>query len=60
MDHGNYFLIFKIALGGNALAQAKEEHTFENMMIHANNTAKQIYELICQGHRVTLAHGNGP
>lgn len=51
---------FLIALGGNALAQAKQKHTSENMLTNAKNTAKQILSLIEQGHKIALAHGNGP
>lgn len=44
-----------IALGGNALGNTPEEQ--RELAAHA---AKAIAELIAQGHRVVISHGNGP
>lgn len=49
-----------IALGGNALIQAKEKGTFEEMKLNCENTAAQIADLIAAGHSVSVTHGNGP
>lgn len=44
-----------IALGGNALGK-----TISSQAEVCKETAKAIADLICQGHQVTVCHGNGP
>jgi len=49
-----------IALGGNALLQRGQKGTFEEQYANVKRTAKKIAELIDDGYRVALTHGNGP
>lgn len=44
-----------IALGGNALGKTPEEQ-----LKLVKNTAKSIVEIVKKGHKVIIAHGNGP
>lgn len=44
-----------LALGGNALGNNAEEQ-----LELVKNTAKTVVDLISQGHRVVIGHGNGP
>ena len=44
-----------IALGGNALGENLAEQ-----MVAVKSTARSIVDLIAQGHRVVITHGNGP
>ena len=44
-----------IALGGNALGESLAEQ-----MAAVKSTARSIVDLIEQGHRVVITHGNGP
>ncbi|HXW94628.1 MAG TPA: carbamate kinase [Nitrososphaerales archaeon] len=49
-----------IALGGNALLQRTQKGTFEDQYNNVEKTATKIADLIEQGYRVVLTHGNGP
>ena len=49
-----------IALGGNALLQRKQKGTFEDQYSNVEKTAVKIADLIEDGYRVVLTHGNGP
>ena len=49
-----------IALGGNALLQRTQKGTFEDQYGNVEKTATKIADLIEQGYRVVLTHGNGP
>ena len=49
-----------IALGGNALEDGKCSPTSENQLKVIKETCKHIVEIIKEGYRVTLVHGNGP
>jgi len=49
-----------IALGGNALLQRTQKGTFEDQYGNVEKTAVKIADLIEQGYRVVLTHGNGP
>jgi carbamate kinase len=49
-----------IALGGNALLQRSQKGTFEDQYGNVEKTAKKIADLIQQGYRIVLTHGNGP
>ncbi|HYN59127.1 MAG TPA: carbamate kinase [Rubrivivax sp.] len=44
-----------IALGGNALGENLAEQ-----MVAVKSTSRSIVDLIAQGHRVVVTHGNGP
>ena len=49
-----------IALGGNALLQAGEKGTDQEQLSHVKETAARCLEIIQEGYRVVLTHGNGP
>jgi carbamate kinase len=49
-----------IALGGNALLQRTQKGTFEEQYGNVKKTATKIADLVQQGYRVVLTHGNGP
>lgn len=49
-----------IALGGNAIASAQGHGTLEEQRAAVRDSAAQIAEIIADGHRVVLTHGNGP
>jgi len=49
-----------IALGGNALLQRTQKGTFEDQYGNVEKTAKKIADLIQQGYKIVLTHGNGP
>ena len=44
-----------VALGGNALGKTPEEQ-----LELVKETAKQIVNLVVEGHEVVVVHGNGP
>ncbi|MDA1476492.1 carbamate kinase [Bacillus changyiensis] len=48
-----------LALGGNAI-QTGNGATAEDQKQACSQTAKQLVELIKEGHRLVLTHGNGP
>ncbi len=52
--------IVVIALGGNALQTSGEDPTYENQRKNIAKVVKQITELIKEGYRVVITHGNGP
>ena len=49
-----------IAIGGNSLIRAGEKGTVSEQAANARRTAKAIVELIKEGHRLVVTHGNGP
>jgi carbamate kinase len=49
-----------IAIGGNALIQAKEVPTIETQRRHVAATCRAVADLIADGWRVIVTHGNGP
>src|SRR3990172_9157835 len=49
-----------IALGGNALLQAKEKGTAEDQLKHVHETAVYFLEIIKEGYLISVTHGNGP
>lgn len=49
-----------IALGGNAISSAQGRGTLEEQRAAIGESARQIAEIIADGHRVVLTHGNGP
>lgn len=49
-----------IAIGGNSLIEDPKNVTIESQYEAARKTAAHIARLIKAGHRVVIAHGNGP
>jgi carbamate kinase len=49
-----------VALGGNAILQRQEKGTAEEQFVNVRTACKHLVEIIEQGHRVTITHGNGP
>jgi carbamate kinase len=49
-----------IAIGGNSLIRAGERGTLEEQFSNARATAKSMVQMISQGWRVVITHGNGP
>ena len=49
-----------IALGGNAILQAKQEATYDNQVKNVQKSTENIAKIINKGYDVILTHGNGP
>ncbi len=49
-----------IALGGNAISQQFEEGNIHQQFTNTRQSLRGVVELIRQGHRVLMTHGNGP
>ncbi|MAT38146.1 MAG: carbamate kinase [Ectothiorhodospiraceae bacterium] len=49
-----------IAIGGNSLIRAGERGAINEQLGNARATAKSIVQMIAQGWRVVVTHGNGP
>lgn len=49
-----------LALGGNAITKAKEKGTRDEQWSNIQSTCRHIAELVRQGHRIVITHGNGP
>lgn len=49
-----------VALGGNALQEAGKPATAEVQLEVIKNTSKHLADLIENGYRIVIAHGNGP
>jgi carbamate kinase len=49
-----------VALGGNAILRAKELSSYTAQFENVRRTCAQIAELIAEGYRPVLSHGNGP
>jgi len=49
-----------IALGGNAILRPGDTGTAAQQFKNVHETCKQIAELLIDGYRVVLTHGNGP
>ena len=49
-----------IALGGNAILKHTERGTAEEQMRNVRITTKRLVEIIREGHRIAITHGNGP
>ena len=49
-----------VALGGNALQEAGKPATAESQLEVVEKTSEFIADIIQQGYKVVLAHGNGP
>ncbi len=49
-----------IAIGGNSLIEDAKQVTVKSQYNAARKTAEHIAKLVKDGHRVVIAHGNGP
>jgi carbamate kinase len=49
-----------IAVGGNSLIRVGERGTIEEQLANAHTTAHKITQLVADGWRVVITHGNGP
>jgi len=49
-----------VALGGNAILRRGEKGTFEEQYRNVCDTVKRIADLVQDGYRVVITHGNGP
>src|SRR5690625_3130253 len=49
-----------MALGGNAILQAKQKATYENQLANVRQTTEIIAEIVQKGYQIIITHGNGP
>ena len=49
-----------VALGGNAIQQAHERGTAQEQLTNIRNACQHIVEMIKDGHKIVITHGNGP
>ena len=49
-----------VALGGNAILRPGQRGTAEEQADNIRRSARQIAEMVGQGHEVVVTHGNGP
>lgn len=49
-----------LAIGGNSLLRADQVGTIDEQRQNAAKTCEVLADLLAQGHRLVLAHGNGP
>lgn len=49
-----------LAFGGNAITKSKEKGTREEQWFNIRSTCSHVLQLIKQGHRIIITHGNGP
>ena len=49
-----------IAVGGNSLIGVGQRGTIEEQLANAQNTARKITQLVADGWRIVITHGNGP
>ncbi len=49
-----------VALGGNAISQPHQEGNVGEQFENSNVTARQLADLVDQGHHLVITHGNGP
>ena len=49
-----------IAVGGNSLIRVGERGTIEEQLANAHQTARRITQLVADGWRVVITHGNDP
>jgi len=58
MDDSNRTAV--VALGGNALSNPDLEDTIANQFAETRQSLKGVIELIREGYRLAITHGNGP
>ncbi len=51
---------FVISLGGNTILRTKEKGSVEEQYEHLRRTANQLLDLLKNGNRIVITHGNGP
>ena len=49
-----------IAVGGNSLIQVGQRGTIDEQLANAHATARKITQLVADGWRIVVTHGNGP
>jgi len=49
-----------VALGGNAILRPGQRGTYAEQMENVRKTSAQLAELILNGKRLVVTHGNGP
>jgi len=49
-----------VALGGNAILKHEERGTAEEQLENIRTTCREMVELIREGYRIAITHGNGP
>ncbi|HWR38843.1 MAG TPA: carbamate kinase, partial [Patescibacteria group bacterium] len=49
-----------LAFGGNAITKAHEKGTRDEQWKNISSTCAHVAELVKQGHRIIITHGNGP
>jgi len=52
--------IIVVALGGNALLRHNEKGSFEEQYKNIETTARYLADLVEQGYKLVITHGNGP
>jgi carbamate kinase len=52
--------IVVVALGGNAILQPGQQGTFEEQLVNCDLAMRDIAEMVVDGYKVILTHGNGP
>lgn len=49
-----------VALGGNAILKPDEERTAENQFRNLTRASKHLAQMVAEGNRIAITHGNGP
>lgn len=49
-----------IAIGGNSLIRVGQRGTIDEQLANAQETARRITQLVADGWRIVITHGNGP
>ena len=49
-----------VALGGNAILRSKQLNSYAEQFENIRRTCAQVVQLIAEGYRPILTHGNGP
>lgn len=49
-----------VALGGNAISPPGRENDIAAQFAHTRETAVQLVDILADGHRLIITHGNGP
>jgi len=49
-----------IALGGNALLKRGQKGSFDEQYLNVKTNVSKIADLVVDGHKIVLTHGNGP
>lgn len=53
-------MLIVVALGGNALLRRDEPMTAENQRANVRRAARVLADLVGEGHKIVVTHGNGP